>query len=102
MSSAALEALTAAETPEGALVADFATFPGGVVLAPLILAPPIFDPVGLDWMRDDTAGLTPPPIGLRGASKVKKQVYITVPLRKRAHYGILAHPPLWAQFPAKV
>ena len=28
-------------------------------------------------------------------------VGITVPSRKRAHYGILAHPPLWAQFPAK-
>ena len=81
MSSAALEALAAALTPEGALLADFATLPGGVVLAPPvlappilalpILAPPIFDPAGLDWMRDDTAGLTPPPIGLRGASNVK-------------------------------
>ena len=26
----------------------------------------------------------------------------TVPSRKRARYGISAHPPLWAQFPAKV
>ena len=26
----------------------------------------------------------------------------TVPSRKRAHYGISAHPPLWAQVPAKV
>ena len=24
---------------------------------------------------------------------------ITLPSQKRAHYGILAHPPLWAQFP---
>ena len=77
-----MEALAAALTPEGALLADFAALPGGVVLAPPVFAPPIlappilalpiFDPVGLDWMRDDTAGLTPPPIGLRGASKVKK------------------------------
>ena len=28
--------------------------------------------------------------------------YYTVPSRKRAHYGMSAHPPLWAQFPAKV
>ena len=27
---------------------------------------------------------------------------ITVPSRKRAHYGMSAHTPLWAQFPAKV
>ena len=27
---------------------------------------------------------------------------ITVPLRKRAHYGVSVHPPLWAQFAAKV
>ena len=26
----------------------------------------------------------------------------TVPSQKRAHYGMSAHPPLWAQFPAKV
>ena len=26
----------------------------------------------------------------------------TVPSRKRAHYGISAHPPLWVQVPAKV
>ncbi len=26
----------------------------------------------------------------------------TVPSRKRAHYGMSAHPPLLAQFPAKV
>ena len=26
---------------------------------------------------------------------------IIVPSRKRAHYEISAHPPLWAQFPAK-
>ena len=29
-------------------------------------------------------------------------VTCTVPSQKRAHYGISAHPPLWAQFPAKV
>ena len=28
--------------------------------------------------------------------------FITVPSRKKAHYGISAHPPLWAQFPVKV
>ena len=27
---------------------------------------------------------------------------ITVPSRKRVHYRMSAHPPLWAQFPAKV
>ena len=27
----------------------------------------------------------------------------TVPSQKRAHYGLMStHPPLWAQFPAKV
>ena len=28
--------------------------------------------------------------------------YYTVPSRKRAHYGISAHSPLWDQSPAKV
>ena len=31
-----------------------------------------------------------------------RYMYNTVSSRKRAHYGVLAHPPLWAQFPAKV
>ena len=34
---------------------------------------------------------------------INTYIYIhTVPSRKRAHYGILAHAPLWAQFTAKI
>ena len=48
----------------------------------------------------------PPPLGswltpLRIATNHTYNT-CTVPSRKRAHYGMSAHPPLWAQFPAKV
>ena len=33
-------------------------------------------------------------------SKIWPCMTITVPLQKRAHYGISDHPPLWAQIPA--
>ena len=36
------------------------------------------------------------------SAKMKFPYINTVPSRKRAHYGISAHPPLWAQFPARV
>ena len=43
-------------------------FDGGVVFE---IPPLIFDtPIGLDWIRDDTAGLTPP-TAFRGANKRK-------------------------------
>ena len=44
--------------------------------------------------------LSPVPEGK--ATPLGYQSVCTVPSRKRAHYGTLAHPPLWAQFPAKV